>query len=183
MILESTTTSRDKTLLIAAATLAASLLPFCNYGGVSVSLIGIHGVVSQAQQAMSGLADAGAELNGGGVSTGGLTGSLDLLLLIYLVPISAACTLYFELTAGSGKSWARRSGVLSIVLPLLVPFIAWELFKAFLPEDIRSLMGSGDAGSMGLSSGIGLWAIVLLGAFQTFLSFRRPVVLPAKLEA
>jgi len=170
-------------LLLAATTLGASLLPFCDYGGMSVSLIGIYGIVTQVQQAMAGLADAGAILgDGGSISGGALTASLNILLLLYLVPVGGAVVIYFELTGRAATHWARLSGLASMVLPLLLPYIAWETFRAFLPDDIRSMIGPADAGSMGLNSGIGLWTIVLLGTAQTVLSFRRGTSATVKME-
>ncbi len=161
--------SQNKPLLLAAATLAACLLPFCEYGGMSVSLVGIHGIIATVQPGLSELTDVGD----GNVSVTGLTGSLNLLLLLYLVPVGAAAVIYFELTGKPGTRWVRVSGLASMALPVLVPLIAWELFKAWFPADVRSLTDSANAGAMGLTSGVGLWAIVLLGAVQTYLSFRR----------
>jgi uncharacterized membrane protein len=162
---------RDKRALIATAIIAASFLPFSGAGSNATSLVGIQGQVNAAKQAL--------RLMGGMLGPRGLpsiddiTGGLNLLMILYLIPVSAVVVALMAFAARGTRFWGAVNGIMAIALPIAVPIIAGELFLAALPRELRILIDQQGGGVDFTSFGIGVWVIVALGAAQLLFSFRQ----------
>jgi len=164
---------QDKRAITAALILAASFLPFV--GGLApVSIVGIHSSVTAMNQALGLMMRFGSTGRGQGAPPiGDITAALDILLVLYVVPISAIVVLFAALTTGRSRFWAFLNGLMSVALPIVVPLIAVALVTAALPKDIQALFGQSLSGFDLNNVGVGFWAIACLGLLQIFFSFRR----------
>jgi len=163
---------QDKRAIIAALILAASLFPF-TAGANSASIVGIHGIVAGMNQFLKYVSPAGpmdrSTYNG---AIGQISAALNVLLVLYAIPISALFVLFTSFTTGRSKAPSVFNGAVSVALPILVPLITIELIKSSLPQQLSFLSGQFSNGIAFDSLGIGFWMVVILGAFQLFFSIR-----------
>ena len=158
---------RDRRALVAVVIILACFLPFIGSGNATTSLVGVQGQVNAVNQSLGTL--GGAVLSSMGVSTGQIGGALNLLLVLYLIPLSAILVVGLASMSRGTRVWGIVNGAVAIVLPFAVPAIAGAIFEASLPQQLRPLLGSGASFT---SYGIGVWVIVLLGIAQLALSLR-----------
>ncbi len=156
---------RDRRAVIAVAIVAASFLPLTSSG----SLINVESQVTAGSQAMSSMA-----ILGGSSSLGLVTLGLNLLLTLYLLPVTAVVVVVMAFASRDTRSWGALSGLAALLLPIFIPFVAGQLVLAGLPQEYRVLSGGQQGGGLNLMAfGIGAWALVLLGVAQLCFSVRR----------
>jgi hypothetical protein len=162
---------RDRRAWVGVAIIAASFLPLFGAGTSTTSLINVQSQVNAASQVM---ATMGALAGPAGMgSAGQMTGSLNLLLVLYLVPLTAAAVVLMALIARGTRVWGIASGAAAVILPIAVPLVAGSLFMSALPEQLQAIIAQSGGGSGFTSLNIGVWVLALLGAVQLFFSFQR----------
>lgn len=165
---------QDKRAIIAVLIFAASFLPFGGGTGTS-SIWGIHGAVTALNQALSLLAPPGlpGRYAGNASSIGDIAAALNILLALYLVPLSAIVVVFFALTTGRSRLSAFFNGFISVLLPIGIPLVVGAIVMASLPKELKAMFAQGGGGFDLNSLGLGFWAVILLGGLQLFFSFRR----------
>jgi len=165
--------------LAAIAILIFCLLPFMSSAAESTNLFGVVGSADRVKMAIDEMSASFAALSQMQNAFGGMFGQpsapapevpaflgttkffLSLYPAFYLIPLAAIWVLAFAFLGKPLQLPALVLGVLAVVLPIVLIFVAALVIKASIPSEIRASIPDG---SLTSGFGIGGWLIILAGA-------------------